>query len=111
MPMRSMAAYLVTGIFVVLAMDFVAPPVGLGLAAGIWPKGDQGAVVQTVDRLHKGDRLPIPSTSVVRQPAPQQSPEVLVGCEPVFSSLSASAKANFAGPNRTDPNLPGLCVV
>jgi len=111
MPARSIAAYLVTGIFVVLAMDFVAPPVGLGLAAGVWPRADDGATVQSVDRAHKGDRLFVPSISVGKQLAPRQSPEVLVGCEPVFSPLSASAKTNVPGPNSPGPDLPGICAV
>jgi hypothetical protein len=106
MPVRSIATYLVTGIFVVLAMDFVAPPVGLGLAASIWPRADESVAVQSVNRLHKGDRLPIPSISVGKQLAPRQSPEVPVGCEAVFSPLSASTKTNFNG-----QNLSSVCVV
>ena len=112
---RGIAAYLLIGILVVLAMDFVAPPVGLGLAAGVRPRADESAIVQSVDRLHKGDRLPVPSISVGKQLAPRQSPEVLVGCEPVFSPLSATAKTgdktNVSGPNLPGPNLPGICAV
>ena len=106
MPVRSIATYLVSVIFVVLALDSIAPPVGLGLAAGNWPKGDPPLIVETVNRLHKGDRLSIPTTSVGKQLAPHQSPEILVGCEAVYSPLSASTKGNF---NR--PNLLNACVV
>lgn len=89
------ASYVVAGILVVLAMDFVAPPVGLGLAVGAWPAVGQGAV-QSVIRTHKRDRLSAPAT-IGKQQAPRKSPTMLVGCDPVFSPLSASAQANFSG--------------
>jgi hypothetical protein len=84
-----------------MAMDFVAPPVGLGLAASF-----AGATVargstipmplQQVDRTHKGDRLDIAKTVIGRR-APAPRPRMLRGCEPAFSPLTASARAdNFA---------------
>jgi hypothetical protein len=78
----------------VLALDFIAPPVGLGFAvASSTPGVDQE---QTVVRTHKGDRLNSPSaTGKLR--APLRSPTMLAGCEPAFSPLSASAQANFSG--------------
>src|SRR5471032_323825 len=94
--MRGFASYLVAGVLVVTAMDFIAPPVGLGLALGAWPVVDQGQLIQSVIRTHKSDRLDGPSR-VGSQQAPKKSPKMLVGCDPVFSPLSASAKANFAG--------------
>jgi hypothetical protein len=94
--MRGFASYLVAGILVVLAMDFIAPPAGLGLALGAWPAVDQNATTQSVVRTHKGDRLSTPLT-IGKLPAPPKSPIILVGCDPVFSPLSASARANFPG--------------
>jgi hypothetical protein len=92
--MRGFASYLVAGILVVLALDFIAPPVGLGLSAGAWPIM-QGATLYSVDRTNKGDRMPLPTT--IGKQAPRKTPTMLSGCEPVFSPLSASARANFAG--------------
>jgi hypothetical protein len=89
--MRGFASYVVTGILVVLALDFVAPPVGLGLAIASGPAVDQS---KTVVRSHKSDRLSVPAAA---GKAPSISPTVLVGCDPVFSPLSASAQANFSG--------------
>ncbi len=95
--MRSLGSYIVAGILVVLAMDFIAPPVGLGLAVGAWPVADDATAIQKVNRTHKSDRLSIPTTTVGKQQAPRKSPTMLVGCDPVFSPLSASAHANFPG--------------
>ncbi len=36
-PMRGLAAYVLAGILTALALDFVAPPVGLGMAVGAPP--------------------------------------------------------------------------
>lgn len=94
--MRGFASYVVAGIMVVLALDFMAPPVGLGLAVGAWPAVEQGSTLQAVNRTNKSDRLSVPAT-VGKQQAPRKSPTMLVGCDPVFSPLSASAQANFSG--------------
>jgi hypothetical protein len=89
--MRGFASYMVAGTLVVLALDFIAPPVGLGLAIASGPEIDQS---QTVVRRHKGDRLSVPAEG---GKAPSKPPTVLVGCDPVFSLLSVSAQANFFG--------------
>jgi len=89
--MRGFASYVMAAVLVVLALDFIAPPVGLGLAIASGPAVDQA---QIVVRSHKGDRLSVPA---VGGKVPSSSPTVLVGCDPVFSPLSASAQANFAG--------------
>jgi len=94
--MRSFMSYIFAGVVVVVAMDVIAPPAGLGLAIGTWPKVDGNAAVQMVDRTHKGDRLQVPVANS-RRPSPPRVPATLIGCEPVFSSLSASSSANFAG--------------
>jgi hypothetical protein len=104
--MRGFVSYMVAGALVLLALDFIAPPVGLGLAIGAWPAVEHTVTVQTVDRSNKGDRLNGATTVGKQQPAPAKSPIILVGCEPVFSPLSASARANIAV-----PNIAGRCVV
>jgi hypothetical protein len=95
--MPSLITYLAAGAFVVLAMDAVAPPVGIGLPALAWPsvRGD-AQTQQTVNRAGKGDRLPLPLARKSLRPAPP-SPRILVGCEPVFSPLSAAARSNHSG--------------
>ena len=93
--MRGLASYLLVGILVVLALDFVAPPVGLGLAIGAAPP-PRTFPAQIVDRTHKGDRLMLP-TDVGKQQAPSSPPVVLIGCEPAFSSILKSARAATAG--------------
>jgi hypothetical protein len=95
--MRGFALYLVAGTLVVLAMDLIAPPVGLGLAVGAWPAVEQDSIVQSVNRSNKADRLLVPTTTVGKQQSPPKSPAVMVGCDPVFSPLSASASANVSG--------------
>ncbi len=92
--MRGFALYVVAGSLVVLAMDLIAPPVGLGLSVGAWPVVEQGSALQSVDRTNKGDRMPGPT--MVGKQQPVNSPRVLIGCEPVFSPLSASAQANYS---------------
>jgi hypothetical protein len=94
--MRSLAAYLVAGILVVLAMDLIAPPVGLGLSIAAWSATEDSSSRQSVVRALKGDRLRLPATVGKRQ-VPQKPPTMLVGCEPLFSPLTASAHANFPG--------------
>jgi hypothetical protein len=93
--MRGFALYMLAGILVVVAMDFIAPPVGLGLPVGVGPTVEQGSSAQSVNRSQKGDRLNVP-TAVDKSPAPRKAPTVLVGCDPVFSPLSASAHANIS---------------
>ena len=92
--MRGIFLYIFTGALVVLAMDVVGPPLGMGVPVVAWPAMDQGAVPQIVNRAHKGDRLQVPVMSGRRKPA---APVVPVGCEPVFSALSNSAYANYPG--------------
>jgi len=92
--MRGFVMYIFAGVFIVLAMDVVAPPVGLGLPVIAWPAIDQTAMPQVVNRAHKGNRLKVPVTTG-RQTTPP--PAMPVGCEPVFSALSTSAYANYPG--------------
>jgi len=93
--MRGLASYLLAGILVMLVLDFIAPPVGLGLAIGAQPATDLAVVPnQFVDRTHKGDRLPLP-TDIGRQQTPHTP--LMIGCEPAFSPLSTSAHVIVTG--------------
>ena len=94
--MRGLASYLLAGILVVLLMDFFAPPVGLGFGVSATPMAEPLATTQVVDRTHKGDRLNLPA-SVGEQQTPEPPPPILIGCEPPFSRLVASAHASVAG--------------
>jgi hypothetical protein len=93
---RGFILYIFAGVFIVLAMDMVAPPVGLGLSVVAWPAVDQGAMPQVVNRVNKSDRLQLPINTGRRTPSPR-APAIPVGCEPVFSALSSSAYANYPG--------------
>jgi hypothetical protein len=101
--MRGLAAYLAAGGLLVLALDFMAPPVGIGLSIAAWPTfagatTQHDGAVQYVDRTHKGNRLRLPTTTVEQRPAPvRHAPGVPIGCDPVFSPLSAAAQLNFPG--------------
>lgn len=95
--MRGFASFLMAGILVVMAMDLIAPPAGLGFSLNRWPTPQPYTTWQSVDRTLKGNRLQLPAT-VNKQEVPKNAPtRIMVGCDPVFSPLSASASANFAG--------------
>lgn len=94
--MHKFGSYIFAGSAVVLAMDVITPPVGLGLALMGWPEVAGNATLQIVDRTHKGDRLQAPMANDRRR-TPPNAPPVLIGCEPVFSALSSGARANFPG--------------
>jgi hypothetical protein len=97
--MPSLVTYLAAGALVVLVMDAVAPPAGVGLSLATWPTVENEPTTQdppqTVNRGGKGDRLPVPI--VRRSIAPQAPHRILAGCEPVFSPLSAAAQLNHLG--------------
>lgn len=80
---------------VVLAMGLVIGT-GLGLAVGARPVAEHGAIIQHVDRTHKGDRLDLPATVGMR-PLPKQQMAVPEGCEPAFSPLVAAGKGGVTG--------------
>ena len=91
--MRGLMPCILAGIVLVVAMDIVAPPLGLGPAVTAHSATDPNR--QIVDRTRKGDRLPLTKANG-RQTPPGASP-IPVGCEGAFSSLSAGARANFPG--------------
>ena len=96
--MRGFAGYLLIGGFTVVAMG-LATVAGLGLAVGALPLSKPGQVMQYVDRTHKGDRLDLRTTIGTRplQPTQKQPAKMPPGCEPVFSTLAASAHTNYPG--------------
>ena len=96
--MRGFSVYLAAGILVVLAMDFVAPPVGLGIKVSAWPVAEPGTTIQAVDRTRKGDRLPTATAPVTGDKMrPAENPrELLVGCDPAFNPISAGAFKSLA---------------
>jgi hypothetical protein len=94
--MRNTVSYILAGAFVVVLLDVVAPPAGLGFGVAAWPSVErQGLASQIVDRTHKSDRLLVPKASG-RRLTPPAAP-VLVGCDPVFSALSKEKQANYPG--------------
>lgn len=93
--MRSLISYVMTGMFLGLALYLIAPAGSLGVAAS--PAVEQGALVQSVNRAHKGNRMTVPMSTVGKTRQLPKSPILLAGCDPAFSRLSASAQANVSG--------------
>jgi hypothetical protein len=104
--MPSLAHICAGGFAVVLLTDYVTLP------AATWLNPDQQSIhapaptsMHAVDRTRKGDRLlPSPRDSgaskVQPAPAEQTRPHpqrIPVGCDPVFSPLTGSTRANFTG--------------
>lgn len=90
--MRRVALYLFAAGLLAVAMGVVAPL--LGLPVGARATSDRGPV-QSVNRARKGDRLILPTAGDKLQRT-HQLPTIIVGCEPAFSPLAASARANFS---------------
>ena len=83
-----------------MAMDFVAPPAGIGLpiGGGAAPAASVSRALdrQTVNRADKGDRLPVSVAG--KQPAPvKPSEKLLAGCEPAYSPLARVARDDVRG--------------
>jgi hypothetical protein len=79
-----------------VATGIIAPVVGLGSPFGARAAVERDAPIQTVNRTHKGNRLPVPAAAGKMQPS-RPSPTIMIGCDPAFSPLSTFARANFAG--------------
>ncbi len=92
--MRAFKGYLLIGVLAVMAMS-LATVAGLGLAVGARPVSER-AIIQHVDRTHKGDRLDIHTTTVGSRPARKQI-AMPIGCEPVFSPLVSVGGLNISG--------------
>ena len=93
--MRGLVPCMLASIVVVVALDIVAPPVGLGIAGVAQPATSMREPAQTVDRTRKGDRLRLPKTNEGQNPP--GAPSMPIGCEAAFSSLSGGARSNFPG--------------
>lgn len=109
--MFRLSAFFAGGLAVLLAADFLAPPVGTGLAS-LAPsavpsvfaaRADAPTKLYIVDRTRKGDRL-IVSNETIRVPTEPSQPaqtqpslpaKMLTGCDPAFSPLTVSARLNF----------------
>jgi hypothetical protein len=99
--MRGLSTYILAGVLAVVAMDISVLP-GAGSAIGAWPQIAPAEMtqpaIQQVNRSGKGDRLDLRQTVVGKSrvmqqsPAIEQTPSALPqGCEPAFSTLTASA--------------------
>lgn len=95
--MRVFMGYLLIGVLAVVAMA-LATITGLGLSAGARPMPERNAVIQHVDRTHKGDRLDLP-VAVRARPVQKQQTTLPEGCEPVFSPLLTDR-----------PSISGRCL-
>jgi hypothetical protein len=89
--MRGFAAYMLGGALAMTAMNFVAPALGVSLSPS-FPAGPAIAKpAQTVNRVHKTDRLDLHQSTIGQRPnAPAAPPD---GCEASVSAMSASALA------------------
>jgi hypothetical protein len=91
--MRGLAAFL-GGALTVLTANFLVPAMGLDVAKvhRTEPLRDLSSELTTqhVDRTHKGDRLDIKQSVILRRATPPSKP--LHGCEPDVSPLAAAAK-------------------
>jgi len=94
--MRGFMGYMLIGILAVMAMGLVTIA-GVGFAVGARPVTERGAVVQHVDRTHKGDRLDMRTTLSSRPVAKKKATAAPVGCEPAFSPLVAPDHPHMSG--------------
>lgn len=93
--MRGFVSYLIAGILVVLTLGMIAPLVAFSPVGASPAVSNSNAPLQVVDRTNKGDRVPVTTVSKQKPEAPRP-PALLAGCDPAFSPLAASARANFA---------------
>ena len=94
--MRAFTGYILIGVPAALAMGVVTVA-GLDLAVGARPMPERGAVIQHVDRTHKGNRLDLPTALGSRGLAPKQPIPLPEGCEPSFSPLVSADRSSVTG--------------
>jgi hypothetical protein len=94
--MRRFLSLVIGGAVLVSGVNAIASFAKRDLASLYRQTSDDNSPLQSVDRSHKGDRLHLPFANGKQMPPPA-TPSMLVGCEPVFSSLSASSRVNFPG--------------
>ena len=92
--MRTFLGYVTIGVLAVAAMS-LATIAGLDLAVGARPLPER-AIIQHVDRTHKGDRLDSRTIKSGARPAVKNI-AVPVGCEPVFSPLVSAESPQISG--------------
>jgi hypothetical protein len=102
--MRGLVSYLFAGIMVMFAIEFLAAPIGLAFIASPSEAAQAAVLHQTivddagiVDRSHKGDRLTSPASASESPAVIRPAGRMIVGCDPVFSPLSAAARLNYPG--------------
>ena len=96
--MRRVVSYSVAVLFLATAIGVLVPLFGFGLPFGASATVEPGGPVQSVNRAHKANRL-VPVSAEKRQPTPAPTHRpgtIMVGCDPAFSPLAASAQANFS---------------
>lgn len=96
--MRGLAAYITAGFLAALATCAIASVIP-GEVVGAQTVGGGRSAVQWVDRAHKGNRLDLRNARGGERRQPMKAREKIIsGCEPVFSPLAQSTRAdNFAG--------------
>ena len=97
--MRAFADYLLIGVLAVAAMSLITVA-SVDLTAGARPMPEQGGLIQSVDRSHKGNRLDMPSKVGSETPKAKKQIALPDGCEPAFSPLMPAER----------PSLTGHCV-
>jgi hypothetical protein len=96
--MRRVVIYMAAGLMAISVVELFAPSSGPGLSVNARSVVPAGATLQYVDRSHKGDRLDMSVTSIGKRPIWKMPAKIMLGCDPAFSPLSASAAhANFPG--------------
>jgi hypothetical protein len=100
--MPSLAHLCAGGLAVLFLMDYVALPAAPGLDPNQQSFHAQAQSRHVVDRSNKGDRM-VPArdsqSNMTPRPTEQTRPQpvrIPVGCDPAFSPLSGSARANFS---------------
>jgi len=93
--MRGLVSCIFAAIVLALAIAVIAPPALTGLSVMARPADPENVMRQAVNRTHKANRLPVASNPRTAPPAAR--PAMMDGCEPVFSALSAHARANYPG--------------
>jgi hypothetical protein len=109
--MSSLAHLCAGGLAVALLMDYLAVPAATGLNPGQSFHSQAPRSLHVVDRSHKGDRITTRDNSQSKiQPVPVEQtrprpPRIPVGCDPAFSPLTGSSRANFTGRCLADNGL------
>ena len=55
--MRNIVSYILAGAFVVLLLDVIAPPAGLGFGAAAWPSVERQGLAPQIVESHPTNRI------------------------------------------------------